>query len=424
MVGEPISFIAALIAEKRTAYDWVQYGNLEPLFVTTWEKGVHNFVDNYIRQNGKMPTRTLLLKKFDDPFKCDVASAYAHDQMRKRFLEHVIRSNVADISSLLEDDDKYDPDIALSKLGSALMAAKMAVNPTMLLDSIKAIPDIWKQYMTKLELSPSEKGLMLGWPTVDDGTGGIEGGDVISLVGRPATGKTWFLLWIASKGWEQNRRCAFITLEMPAKQIIERQIGIVTETDYGPIKSKIPMVPEKHDQVEKWIAGLEDEVVPFYTIDSRMAATVPDIEMYCQAIDANVIYIDGAYLLRHANASLNRYQRVAENMDMLKDMAMRLNVPVICSWQFNRDAAKKFKKKAEASPDLEDIGYSDAIAQHSSIVLGLLQDEHLGTINQRQVHILKGRGGEQGTFHVAWDFVHSNFGELSSVIEKDAIYLD
>jgi len=95
---------------------------------------------------------------------------------------------------------------------------------------------------------------------------------------------------------------------------------------------------------------------------------------------------------------------------------------VVCSWQFNRDAAKKFKKKGGDTPDLEDIGYSDAIGQHSSIVLGLLQDENLATAQYRQVHVLKGRGGEQGTFSVLWDFLHSDFGEHDAVIEKDAIF--
>lgn len=424
MASKSIAFVAALIDEKRTAYDWVQYGNLEPLFISKWEKGVHAWVHEYIRLNGQIPPRDILQKQFDDPFLSEGASAYAYGEMKKRYIEHCIRSTGAEASAKLEDDDFYDPEAALGLLGEMVQRARMSINPTSIMDSLEAIPQVWQEYLQKLNLSQWEKGLALGWPSVDVTTGGIEGGEVVSIVGRPATGKTWFLLWIALKGWEQQRRCAFVTLEMPAKQIVERQIGVVTGTDYGPIKSKIAMPEMVMQKVGAWIADIKKWNVPFYIIDSRMASTVPDLESYIRAIDCSVVYIDGAYLLRHADARMNRYQRVAENMDMLKDMAMRLNIPVICSWQFNRDAAKKFKKKTADDPDLEDIGYSDAIGQHSSIVLGLLQDENLDTVQKRLVHVLKGRGGETGSFYVAWDFLHSFFGEVDATIEKDAIFLD
>ena len=423
MISTPIAFIAAMIKEERSAYDWVRHGNLEPLFITDWEKTLHTFVSEYIRKNGVLPTLELMEDKFDQPFVATAASGHIHQALKDRFIEYTIRESVEQISGKLEEDDNYDPSGALDILNKAATAAKLLVNPTLLINSLKAIPEVWENYQAKMNLNDDEKGLLLGWPSIDKKSGGLEGGDVVSLIGRPATGKTWFMLWLAQNGWQQERRCAFVPMEMTATQIVERQISIQAGIDYAPLKAKSPMMDAQFQKVENWIMSAEGYTVPFFIIDSRMASTVPSIEMYIQAVEADVLYIDGAYLLRHDNSQLNRYQRVAENMDMLKDLAMRLDIPIVLSWQFNRDAAKKFKKKGDETPDLEDIGYSDAIGQHSSIVMGLLQEENLATINKRKIHILKGRGGEQGQFTVAWDFVTSKFGEKDDTIEKPTIFL-
>lgn len=424
MAGEPVAFIAAMIAQGLGASDWIKYGVLEPLFLTDWEKTVFEFTAEYVRTYGSMPPRSVMQQKFDDPFHSEADANYYHNQMKLRFVDYSIRAGVNSIENLLQDNDAYDPDKALIILRDALVKADLTTKAKLIVDARVAMVTVFAEYKAKLNLSDSQKGLLLGWPHVDKPSGGIEGGELVSLVGRPATGKTWFLLWIAMNGWAQGRRAIFITLEMPAKQIIERQIGILGGINYGPIKSKTPMISSDLVLAENAIEVNSNVEIPFYIVDGRMASMVTEIEMIARSVSADVIYIDGAYLLRHADTRLNRYQRVAENTDALKEMAMRLDIPIIASWQFNREAAKKFNKKNSEAPDLEDIGYSDAIPQHSSIVLGLLQQENLATIQTRTINILKGRGGEQGQFHVAWNFLISFFGEQDATIEADAIFLD
>lgn len=423
MAGEPVAFIAAAIKQKLSASDWIAFGVLEPMFLNKWEKAIYKFTSEYVRQFGKLPTRKIMQGKFDDPFIANGDVMFHHAQLEQRFLEHSIRAGVNAVENLLQNDDAYDPAEALAILRDTLTKADLTTKAQFILDSRKAMLDVFASYKSKIGMTSAEKGLQLGWPSVDVTSGGIEGGEVISLVGRPATGKTWMLLYLAMKGWEQGRRPVFVTLEMPGKQIIERQIGITAGIDYGPIKSKTAMMKHHMEQVQAVFKTI-DKKIPFYVVDAQMAATVSDIEMITRSVGGDVIYIDGAYLLKHEDGKLNRYQRVAENMDLIKDAAMRLNIPVVCSWQFNREAAKKFNKKNSEDPDLEDIGYSDAIGQHSSIILGLLQNENLATIKSRKINILKGRGGEQGTFHVAWDFLHSFFGEKDATVEGNAIFLD
>jgi hypothetical protein len=107
----------------------------------------------------------------------------------------------------------------------------------------------------------------------------------------------------------------------------------------------------------------------------------------------------------------DRYQRVAENAELIKSELCEV-APTSVSWQFARSKDKKKLKQGETQKkDLEDIGYTDAIGQVSSLVLGLLQNESIETIILRIIDILKGRKGETGQFSTHWDFQSMNFAE-------------
>ena len=90
--------------------------------------------------------------------------------------------------------------------------------------------------------------------------------------------------------------------------------------------------------------------------------------------------------------------------------------PTVASWQFARSAAKK--KKGEKITG-EDIGYTDAIFQVSSLVLGLSEEDSVSTLVQRQVDILKGRSGETGQFFTHWQFDTMDFTEIDQVEVSD-----
>jgi len=91
-----------------------------------------------------------------------------------------------------------------------------------------------------------------------------------------------------------------------------------------------------------------------------------------------------------------------------------------CSWQFNREATKKAKKGGGDHGDLEDIGYSDAIGQISSIALSLFQEDGIETMKRRKIQVMKGRNGEVGQFSIAWDFVQMSFQQVDPPLTPEA----
>jgi hypothetical protein len=88
----------------------------------------------------------------------------------------------------------------------------------------------------------------------------------------------------------------------------------------------------------------------------------------------------------------------------------------VTTFQFTKASMQHNKKKGgNQEPGLHDIaGAGQAIAELSSIALGMFQDDTPETIHRRRISILKGRYGERGQFFVNWDFGKMDFGEVTS----------
>ena len=266
------------------------------------------------------------------------------------------------------------------------------------------------------------KGLDFGWPYLDSMTGGMRKDDLISYVGRPALGKTWQMLYGAHYGWmqaEMNPELAgsprlFVSMEMDAVSIAQRIMSMHLSIPAFKVKNgQFTNVGPGGGTLVKYQKGLKQLQgfkAPFWIVHGKLSATVADIEALAVQLKPEAIFIDGAYLLQNPKVR-NRFERVAENLDLLKRDIAPI-APTVCSWQFKRpEKKKKGKDEVQEDHDLDDIGYSDTIGQHSSLVLGLFQPDSVETIQRRRVKVLKGRNGETGEFMTNFRFDTMDFSE-------------
>lgn len=250
-----------------------------------------------------------------------------------------------------------------------------------------------------------------GWPYLDQMTGGVLPGDVASFVGRPAMGKTWLSLYTAVHNWrKRHRNVLFVSMEMNILAISQRLGSMYSHTPVSQLKNSA-FSSATFKVFQKSLSGLKNEVAKLYVVNGNLAAEVEDIYVLAAQLECADIVFDGAYMLKHPNKRLDRFARVAENVEMMKQRSEDQGVSTYASWQLNRVAAKKEKKKGEKA-GLEDIGYTDAVGQISSIVLGLMQEEGIETMNRRAIDVMKGRSGEIGRFEVNWDFQAMNFDQV------------
>ena len=254
---------------------------------------------------------------------------------------------------------------------------------------------LWQVYCAAA-IGGGDLGLKFGWPTLDAMAGGIQDGDVVSIAGRPGLGKTWLMLWSALSMWMQGLPVLFISMEIKPSPILQRIWAIHARIAPSHLKVGLMTTEEKKDY-QKVLSELPGMSHPFWVVDGNLKATVSDVQALALQLKPGAILLDGAYLMKHPTEK-DRYRRVAENMDMIK-MDLAPIAPTICAWQFSREA-KKLKQGEE--PRLDHIGYSDTIGQHSSLVLGLFEEESVET--ESPSPRVRAATAEAGSFYTKWDF--------------------
>lgn len=410
-------FVAALVAEG-TASSLMQYGPIDHLFKAS-EVPLFAFVKQHTIKHGKIPAADTIYQETGVELgTVPEPSDYYLDLLRKRHVELRLKKVMEEATAALHPANK-DAQKALEIIVGASMELVMQSFGQQIVDFRDCYDTVMAEYAAKWNKEVTGA-LMLGWPSFDEMSGGMGKGDLVSFVGRPQKGKTWQMLYSALHGWEtENQSRLFVSMEMSIPAIQQRLAALYTHSDAGKLKhaafGTVGLAKFKSS-----LSKVKSMQAPFWLLDGNLAATVEDIHAIARQLKVDGIFIDGAYLVKHPTER-DRYRRVAENADLIKQELCPL-APTVASWQFAKTAAKKNKQKGEKA-ELEDIGYTDAIAQVSSIVLALLEDTSVENELRKLIDILKGRNGETGQFVTNWNFKTMSFSEIEETSLEELQYV-
>jgi replicative DNA helicase len=373
------------------------------------EVEVFEWVDGFVQKHHALPQLTTLEQKFPDISNIEApepVSYYLEKVETRLYYERINKANIDSQNVLKSDQTKIDE--ALTILSDTMAYIKAHQYRHRIVDLVKEGPQmVLTAYHNVMMMDNVGQ---FGWPYMDKATGGLMPGDVVTFIGRPAAGKTWKILYTAMHNWRKGKRVLVVSMEMAPLPVVQRLIAMYAHTNISQLKVG-GYSTHTFTKFKASLMGLVQENDGFYIVDGNLAASVDDIYSLAQQLKCDQVYIDGAYLLRHKNPRLDRYTRVAENIELIKKDTSEAEIPTVASYQFSRTATKN-KKKGEAG-DLDDIGYSDAIGQISTIALGLFQDDSVETLEGRVVRVLKGRNGEVGQFRINWDFQTMDFSEIN-----------
>lgn len=408
------------LVEEKDALAWYKAKLSEQLFKGV-EVDLFKYVASHLGKYHALPAFETLSQQFPEikEVDCPEPQKYYVDLLDRRFAYDSINQCNIDSQTILKEDKS-----AVGEAENILKATLDRLTQQRYRSRIMNVGQDAPALVMNAYKGTSDARITFGWPYMDNMTGGAMPGDVISFVGRPAAGKTWKVLKVALHNWLKGRNVLFASMEMNHLAVAQRLVAMYTHVSASDVKnSSIPTMSfgASPSSWAKFLKGLgEMKTMPgqFYVVDGNLAAYADDLYMLAAQLKCDAMFIDGAYLMRHRNPRLDRFTKVAENVELMKQMSTDIEIPTFASWQFNRQAAQKGKglKKNEKA-GLEDIGYSDAIPQVSSIVMGLHQEEGIETMNQRIIDVMKGRNGEIGQFAVHWDFATMNFDQVSEEAE-------
>lgn len=383
------------------------------------EKAVYAWIEAHVQQYHVLPQLETLQAAWPamTPVQTPEPSLYYLMKVESAyFYSQINNANIESQGALKMDQDNWKGALEILKTASQNITKQQF--RTKIMDLGQEAPGlVLGEYHG---VGKAENVCYFGWPYLDHQTGGIMPGDIVSFVGRPAQGKSWMLLYIALHNWRVHKKnVLFVSMEMGTLAIAQRITAMYAKVPYGQLKNSgfthnfagISTYKKFTDSM----AEMSNEDAKLYVVDGNLAVGVDEVYALADLLDCDTVLIDGAYLMKHKDKRLDRFQRVAENVELIKLRASDHDLSTFCSWQFNRAAAKM---KTGEKPGLEDIGMSDAIPQISSVVIGMSQEESVETMLQRKLEVMKGRSGEVGSFSVNWLFDEMDFSQVMSKDQK------
>lgn len=281
------------------------------------------------------------------------------------------------------------------------------------------IKDIALRTLDSVEMAAKQKGQVTGLETgfrdLDYKTAGLQKSDLILIAGRPAMGKTAFVLNITEYiALHSEKTIAMFSLEMSKEQLVKRIFSMNSNVDSQKIRTG-NLVDEEWRRL---VASVQRIGNSHLVIDDTSGITVSEIRSKCRKLKIeqglDLVIIDYLQLMSGGNSrkNENRQQEISEISRSLKVMARELDVPVIALSQLSRAVEQRPDKK----PMLSDLRESGAIEQDADVVMFLYRDEYYNPETEEkgmaEVNIAKQRNGPTGSVKLAWLDKYTKFGNL------------
>lgn len=342
----------------------------------------------------------------------DASSEYYLDRIRERFAYTQVNERFPQLTECMRSKDMTGMLGVLRDMISNSASALESENYTTLADELGQVRD---RYL-EAKLNPGLQGIPFGWDSLDEMTGGAQGGDLIVLAGRPSMGKSYLLLKMLHSMWSRGYVACFTSMEMSLIQIARRFLGL-----HAGINPNFIRDGEMSTAGENRMLSMLDELIdstPLHLLAGDMSKQVGGVESMIVEFNPDIVFVDSAYLLTPSGKSMgyvSKWETISKVVGQLKSLAMRYNKPIVISVQFNRNQ----KSNSNKSSDLGDIAGSDSIPQDASIVLGTRQGPSPYQSVQRIVEVMKNREGETGEFATSFSFSPLNISEVPLVTEGE-----
>lgn len=286
----------------------------------------------------------------------------------------------------------------------------------------KHISVIMKECFEHLEASISKQGLtgvLTGFSSLDEITGGWQNSDLIIMAARPGMGKTALVVSMArNMALMFNQPVALFSLEMSDRQLVNRIIAGETKSYSSNQLNRGAIDNAELNHILQVTGPLGG--CPLYIDDTAGLSIVAfRTKAYRLVAEFGVKCIIVDYLqLMKAESKGNREQEISEISRTLKMVAKELNIPIIALSQLSRAVESRGGDKR---PMLSDLRESGAIEQDADIVTFIYRPEYYGikedeqgnsTLGTAEVIFAKHRSGSLGTVLLKFESRFAKFSDM------------
>lgn len=371
----------------------LEQGIKDDWFVDEDLRRVWKFVRNHYTTYREVPTAVAVNDNFPNfkTLKVEDTLDYLIDKMVEFRRRTMTRNGVADVVDAL---NRNDHELAILEMSKAItLVNEQGVIGTNHLDITKASDLFWEEY----ENIKNNKllGIPTGFAKIDEATAGLQGGQLITIIAPPKTGKSQIALRLAANAHEAGLVPMFQSFEMNNHEQALRHNAMRANISAAHLR----MGKLDSDEKDRFVDFLDDikDMKPFHLVDAVNGLTVDSLVAKAEQLNPDILFVDGVYLmLDQVTGESNTPQALTNITRALKRVAQRLDIPVVITTQTLLWKMKGGKVSADS------IGYSSSFFQDSDVILGLDMMEENSTV--RELRIVQSRNcGPQNT-SIVWNW--------------------
>lgn len=421
--------ISKVLTEKLPITVFTDNNISEDNFTNQKDKELFNYIIEHQKDYGKLPDIAVARKKFPD-IKDIKLPQESVDFFVDRFIEsyktYLLRLTAEGIAEGLNKDEDVDSIISSLAEANTLLqqnAGRKEINS--LIPLSEACETALEAAVKRRRQTEEISGVSFGFEFIDKVTDGAQKGDFITIAARPKVGKTHILCNAANAAYDQGKRVMVATFEMPpiqlARRIIERRTNMPAKNlKFGQVTTFGEKKLRKHF-VE--LKGQEASGHSMMVYHGSLFTTIDKLSSKISEVNPDVLFVDGAYLLKLSKGNNKLNETVAESASFLKNIAMARDIPVIATYQINREGIGK-------KGGSDNMMYSDAMAQLASIafILKFMEETNTqestswGSALKRVLKIDRDRDGEAAEVEVELNFGRKPF-RITRVISGDLSHI-
>ena len=357
------------------------------------------FIWNYITEYSDPPSASLLEVKFPD---FDLAPRQDFDFIAKAYSD-VSLSRSANIvfykaQELLEDAPREAYPFVLSSLQN-LMQIEDSHHVVM---DAKKVEDKLEAYRARRNGVAEKNRFLSGIEELDEFPLTFRRGQMVGILADTKAGKSWFALKMATSIYLQGHKVTVLSpelsmeeLEMRSDVVIARQMGF--DLSYQGLDVGQASLEEEYEKfVQAWSekdrkdwkvmnTGLSGELTPA-EIANIVAQDRPD-----------VLVIDGIYQLASASKGLQSWEKIKEQSNALKLLAVNQDICIIVTNQSNREGPQF------GPPEARHTAYGYDFTRYIDVLISIGRNERSDMVRELSVPLRRSGKEIDSAFSVAFD---------------------
>lgn len=337
-------------------------GVSESWFLDDENKRVWSFVRKHYGEYSEVPTAVTVKDHYPNYKVLDVQDniEYLLDTMvdfRRRMLTR------QGLESAIEELQGNDHNAALLAMERTIAKVnEQGVIGTHEIDLTKNTEQRYKDYQALQ--NAQFLGIPTGFAKIDEATAGLQGGQLVTIIAPPKTGKSQIALKMAINIHLQGKSPMFQSFEMNNHEQQQRHDAMRANISHGRLR-RGKLLPAEENRYIDVLNKMETEH-SFHLVDAVNGITVSALAAKIEQTKPDIVFVDGVYLmLDEVSGEMNTPQAITNITRSMKRLAQRIDKPIVITTQTLLWKMRAGKVTADS------IGYSSSFFQDSDVILGL-----------------------------------------------------